>query len=206
MTDAAYAAWRADTAAGLVSVLIAETNETVTALNNRARADLILDGALHPSREVELNDGSLAGVGDTIITRRNDRRLRTKDTWVRNGARWHITQVRDDGSLTVRAIGRRFGGAIVLPAAYVSEHVDLGYAVTAHRAQGITTDTAHTVVTTTTTRENFYVAMTRGRNANHAYVAVDKPDDAHSQPHPGDNSDATARSVLYLERLPQVAR
>lgn len=197
MTDTAYAAWREDTATGLVSVLIAETNETVTALNNRARADLILDGTLHPSREVELNDGSLAGIGDTIITRRNDRRLRTKDTWVRNGARWQITQVRDDGSLTVRAVGRRFGGAIVLPAAYVSEHVDLGYAVTAHRAQGITTDTAHTVVTATTTRENFYVAMTRGRNANHAYVAVDRPDDAHNQPHPGDNADATARSVLY---------
>ena len=71
------------------------------------------------------------------------------------------------------------------------------YAVTAHRAQGITTDTAHTVVSATTTRENFYVAMTRGRNANHAYVAVDRPDDAHSQPHPGDNADATARSVLY---------
>lgn len=197
MTDAAYAAWREDTAAGLVSVLIAETNETVTALNNRARADLILDGRLRPSREVELNDGSIAGIGDTIITRRNDRRLRTKDTWVRNGGRWQITQVRDDGSLTVRAVGRRFGGAIVLPAAYVSEHVDLGYAVTAHRAQGITTDTAHTVVTATTTRENFYVAMTRGRNANHAYVAVNQPDDAHSQPHPGDNTDATARSVLY---------
>ena len=126
MTDAAYAAWREDTAAGLVSVLIAETNETVTALNNRARADLILDGTLHPSREVKLNSGSLAGVGDTIITRRNDRRLRTKDTWVRNGARWQITQVRGDGSLTVRATGRRFGGAIVLPAPYVSEHIDLG--------------------------------------------------------------------------------
>ncbi|WP_051196896.1 MobF family relaxase [Jonesia quinghaiensis] len=197
MTDAAYAAWREDTTAGLVSVLIAETNETVTALNNRARADLILDGTLHPSREVELNGGLLAGVGETIITRRNDRRLRTKDTWVRNGARWQITQVRDDGSLTVRAVGRRFGGAIVLPAAYVSEHVDLGYAVTAHRAQGITTDTAHAVVTATTTRENFYVAMTRGRNANHAYVAVDRPDDAHGESHPGDNADATARSVLY---------
>lgn len=114
-----------------------------------------------------------------------------------NGARWQITQVRNDGSLTVRAVGRRFGGAIVLPAAYVSEHVDLGYAVTAHRAQGITTDTAHTVVTATTTRENFYVAMTRGRNANHAYVAINQPDEAHSQPHPGDNTDATARSVLY---------
>lgn len=74
---------------------------------------------------------------------------------------------------------------------------NLGYAVTAHRAQGITTDTAHIVVTATTTRENFYVAMTRGKNANHAYVALDRPDDAHSEPHPGENSEATARSVLY---------
>src|SRR5690625_5521986 len=39
--------------------------------------------------------------------------------------------------------------------------------------------------------------MTRGRNANHAYVAVVQPDDAHSQPHSGDNTDATARTVLY---------
>ena len=197
MTDAAYTAWRADTNAGLVSVLIAETNETVTALNNRARADLILDGTLKVDREVRLTDGSLAGAGDTIITRRNDRRLRTKDMWVRNGARWKITRVRNDGSLTVRAAGRPFGSAIVLPAAYAAEHVDLGYAVTAHRAQGITTDTAHTVVMSSTTRENFYVAMTRGRNANHAYVAIDRPDDAHTEPHPGDNTDATARSVLY---------
>src|SRR5690625_5676152 len=117
MTDTAYAAWREDTATGLVSVLIAETNETVTALNNRARADLILDGTLHPSREVELNDGSLAGIGDTMITRRNDRRLRTKGTWVRNGGRWQISQVRDDGSLPVRAVGRRARGAVVLPPA-----------------------------------------------------------------------------------------
>src|SRR5699024_11964862 len=88
MTDAAYAAWREETAAGLVSLLIAETNETVTALNNRDRADLILDGTLRPSREVELNEGSLASIGDTIINRRNDRRLSSKGTWVRNGARW----------------------------------------------------------------------------------------------------------------------
>lgn len=73
----------------------------------------------------------------------------------------------------------------------------LGYAVTGHRAQGVTTDTAHTVVTATTPRENFYVAMTRGRSGNHAYVAIDRPDDAHSEPHPGENSEATAQSVLY---------
>ena len=73
----------------------------------------------------------------------------------------------------------------------------LGYAVTAHRAQGVTTDTAHAVVTATTTRENFYVSMTRGAHSNHAYVAVDREDAEHAVPHPGDNPNVTARSVLY---------
>src|SRR5690625_1506692 len=39
--------------------------------------------------------------------------------------------------------------------------------------------------------------MSRRKNATHAYVALDRPDDAHSEPHPGENSEATARSVLY---------
>lgn len=196
MTDAAYTAWRADRNQGLMSVLVAETREDVTALNQRARADLILDGTLKPGREVELNDGTTAGVGDTIITRRNDRRLRNGKTWVRNGDTWTITGVRDDGSITIRKTGRRFGGSIVLPTAYVADHVDLGYAVTAHRAQGVTVDTAHVLVEPTTTRENFYVAMTRGKHSNHAYVILDRPDE-HAHPHPGDNADATGRSVLF---------
>ena len=51
---------------------------------------------------------------------------------------------------------------------------NLGYAVTAHRAQGMTVDTSHVVVTGSTTRENFYVSMTRGRDSNIAYVALDR--------------------------------
>ena len=45
--------------------------------------------------------------------------------------------------------------------------------------------------------------MTRGREANIAYVAVDKPDDSHSGPHPGDSDEATAQSVLsgVLQRV-----
>ncbi len=74
---------------------------------------------------------------------------------------------------------------------------NLGYAITAHRAQGMTTDTAHVIATATTTRENFYVAMTRGADGNYAYVVLDRPDDSHGVPHPSDNPDATARSVLY---------
>lgn len=196
MTDAAYTAWRADRERGLVSVLVAETRDDVSALNQRARADLILDGTLTPGREVDLNDGTIAGVGDTIITRRNDRRLRSGKTWVRNGDTWTITGIRDDGSITIRKTGRRFGGSIVLPAAYVSDHVDLGYAVTAHRAQGVTVDTSHVLVEPTSTRENFYVAMTRGKHANVAYVILDRADE-HAEPHPGENPDATGRSVLF---------
>lgn len=74
---------------------------------------------------------------------------------------------------------------------------NLGYAITAHRAQGVTTDTAHAVVTATTTRENFYVSMTRGAHSNHAYVAVGREDVEHAVPHPGDNPNITARSILY---------
>lgn len=85
------------------------------------------------------------------------------------------------------------GSSVVLPAEHVAEHLDLGYAVTAHRAQGITVDTAHVVVTAKTVRENLYVALTRGRHANHAYVATDLPDDDHTPP----AQDLTARAVLY---------
>lgn len=74
---------------------------------------------------------------------------------------------------------------------------NLGYAVTSYRAQGVTTDTAHVLVDSSMTRENLYVAMTRGRERNQAYVAVDRPDSLHSGPHPADVGAATARSVLY---------
>jgi hypothetical protein len=197
MTDAAYTAWRADMLAGKATVLVTDSNEAVTALNVRARTDLILDGTVSGPREVELHDGTQAATGDTVITRRNDRRLRAGRGWVRNGYRWTVTEVRDDGSVTLRRAGRRWGASVVLPADYVAEHLDLGYAVTSYRAQGITTDTAHVLVDAAMTRENLYVALTRGRESNMAYVAVDKPDATHEGPHPGDNTEATGRSVLF---------
>jgi hypothetical protein len=61
-------------------------------------------------------------------------------------------------------------------------------------AQGLTVDTAHVVVSASTTRENLYVAMTRARDANIAYVALDKPDDSHATPQP---AGVSARTVLY---------
>lgn len=196
MTDAAYRAWLRDVAAGVSSVLVAETGDAVAALNQRARAELILGGAVDVGTEAPLRDEAAASIGDIIITRKNDRRLRSGSEWVRNGARWKVLAVRSDGALRVRNADRVGGRPLTLPAAYVAENVDLGYAVTAYRAQGITTDTAHAVVEPGTTRENLYVAMTRGRGSNTAYVVVSRPDDNHSERHPGERPDATARDIL----------
>ncbi|WP_062389920.1 MobF family relaxase [Demequina iriomotensis] len=196
MADAAYAAWRRDREAGLESLLIADSGDAVVTLNRRARADVVLADAIDASAERALHDGTAASVGDTIVTRQNDRRLRVGRDWVRNGMRWTVTQLRRDGSLVVRRTDRRRGGGVVLPATYVAAHVELGYAVTAYRAQGTTTDTAHALVEPTTTRESLYVAMTRGRTSNTAYVALNRPDEDHGAAHPGDDDGVTARAVL----------
>jgi hypothetical protein len=70
--------------------------------------------------------------------------------------------------------------------------VELAYATTAHRAQGDTVDTAHALVRPLMSREVLYVAMTRGREANTAYVCTDTdPDDEY-----GTGEQQTPREVL----------
>lgn len=199
MTDAAYAAWKRDIDAGRSSILVTEASATVIKLNERARAERILAGDTEPGREVVLADGTRASTGDLIITRRNNRRLRSlRGGWVRNGDRWRITDVLPDGDVVAHRLdqtsGHRSAGTVILPADYVGEYVELGYAVTAHRAQGATVDTAHVVASGATTRENLYVSMTRGRDANTVYVSLDDPDDTHAPPQDGDVS---GRTVLY---------
>ncbi|MFO6453037.1 MULTISPECIES: MobF family relaxase [unclassified Aeromicrobium] len=194
MIDAAYLAWRADVRSGRESILVTESTGSMIELNTRGRAERILDDDTDTARDVRLGDGTHASAGDLIITRSNDRHLQpARGGWVRNGDRWRVLAAGRDGSLRVERVGVRLGGSVTLPAAYVAEHVDLGYAVTAHRAQGVTVDTAHVVVTSSTTCENLYVSMTRGRDANTAYVGLDQPDESHT---PHGESEVSGRSVL----------
>ena len=193
MLDTLYAAWQDDVAVGLASVMIAETSEAAAELNARARLDRIRTGIVDPRDAVKLADGAEAGAGDLVLTRRNDRRLVVGRGFVKNGDRWQVVASHNDGSLTVRQ-DRRRGGQIRLPASYVAEHLDLAYAITVHRAQGSTVDTAHALVDSDRmAREAMYVAMTRGRQANIAYVVVDTPGlEEHLQP----AEPPTGRAVL----------
>ncbi|WP_155769063.1 MobF family relaxase, partial [Mycobacterium asiaticum] len=132
--DLAYAAWAADRAAGRDSILLAPDNDTVATLNERARLDRLT--TLNPNDSaaavtVTLSDGLSASAGDTITTRKNNRSLFTHSdgTWVKNGHRWTIREVHDDGSLTVVPLRGR-ATAVRLPARYVATHTTLGYAST----------------------------------------------------------------------------
>ncbi|MEB0014817.1 helicase C-terminal domain-containing protein, partial [Glaciimonas sp. Cout2] len=73
-----------------------------------------------------------------------------------------------DGTLTVSNQGT--GGTITLPNDYVNSAVELGYASTIHRAQGMTADTAHVLADSSTSRELVYVGLTRGKHENRLYV------------------------------------
>jgi len=171
MTDAAYNGWKADMSAGRTSIMTAATTADVTALSARARQDRIAAGQVEPGG-VTLRDGNLAGTGDWVLTRRNDRRLRTSGgtDWVKNGDAWLVTARHPGGSLTARRLGG--GGTIRLPASYVGADVELLYATTTNRAQGATVDTAHPLVTPGMSREHLYVAATRARHDTVFYVVT----------------------------------
>ena len=128
---------------------------------------------------MRLADGNQASVGDVIITRTNDRRLRlTATDWVKNGDRWTITAVSNDGGLTVRH--NRSHLSVRLPCDYVCTSTGLGYATTIHAAQGVSADTMHGLITGQESRQQLYTMLTRGRAANHLYLQVVGDGDPHT--------------------------
>lgn len=188
--DMAYEAWAADRAAGRDSILLAPTNELVAQLNERARLDRLtaanIDSTdLASAATATLADGLTASAGDTIATRKNARWIptTTRGGWVKNGHRWTIRTVHDDGSLTVVPL-RGAATPVRLPARYVTTHTTLGYASTIHTEQGVTgggrgiEGTCHAVISDRLTRQQLYVALTRGCTENHLYGST-----AESDPH-----------------------
>jgi len=172
--DAAYHAWTLDRHHGLDALMLAPTRAVAAELNARARADRLAtrnpDGTTGDA-QVRLSGGSAASAGDTVVTRRNNRRLALSTSdWVKNGDRWTVRDVLPGGAVTVQH--RHTRRVITLPATYASQHLALGYASTVHAAQGATADTGHTVATGAEDRQLLYVAMTRGRTGNHLYLAT----------------------------------
>ena len=111
--DAVFNGWQNDRSRGLDAIMLAPTRELVSRLNQQARNHRLADTT--PRQEIELGDGNAASVGDLIITRANDRRLRiTATDWVKNGDRWTVLNLTGAGGVRVRHI--RNGRTVTLPA------------------------------------------------------------------------------------------
>ena len=185
--DGVFAHWAAARAEGQDALMLARTRQDVDALNLRARAAALAAGQVTgPVTEV---GGREWQAGDVLRARRNDRRLIVGDGHVRNGDRYQVLGPGpQDGLIVADLTGR---GRTVLPAAYLAEHAEYGWASTIDAAQGATADLGIVLVRPGMDREHLYVAMTRGRHGNHAYITPDPTstdddnhhDHGHGHPH-----------------------
>ena len=149
-------------------ILMAGTNDMVQRLNWAVRSRLIERGDV-------IETGSTAGagafgVGEQVVLRRNARVPQPDgDTIaVRNSDAARVLANGDGERLVVQRASDNT--VIRLDARYAAEHVDYGYAVTAHRAQGGTWDLAIAVGADGLYREAAYVQMSRGRTANELII------------------------------------
>jgi conjugative relaxase-like TrwC/TraI family protein len=207
MLDDAYSSWWAARAAGESVVVLAPDHATVDALALRARAERVAAGEVEPGGIAV--GAQTVGEGDEIVTTRNDRRFVTTDgLWVRNGDRWRVDARREDGALVVSRLDG--AGRVVLPPGYAAEHVTLAYAVTVHKAQGITVDRAVLVACSATTAEHLYVGMTRGRLENRVCVITDAATTGHGGHRPLEAAEILAavmrRSAVEISATEKLRR
>ncbi|WP_162583994.1 MobF family relaxase [Variovorax sp. PBS-H4] len=192
VVDQVYDAWQADVDAGADSIMIAPTWDLVAELNAKVRAHKLATGQLTGASIEIPRTGELVSAGDTIVTKKNKRTLSLGSTdFVRNNYRWNVEEVRADGSLRVRLLGRNL--VRTLPAWYVAEGmVRLGYAYTEASVQGMTVGsrgrrrgTAHVILTEGKTRNDLYVNMTRATDGTHVHIVTPGTGDAHDVVTPG---------------------
>ena len=144
------------------AVMLAARRSDVADLNARARALMAAANKLGTTEIVA--DGQSFAAGDRVMALKNTRRL-----GVKNGTRGAVESV--DPVRCEVTIRRDDGVTATLPRSYLEAgHLTHAYAMTGHKAQGMTTDKAYVLGDQTLYREWTYVAMSRGRNDNRLYV------------------------------------
>lgn len=162
--------WWTATQQGLDGVMVAPRVSDVEDLNQRARAWLE-DVAALTGPELEAASGRSFRAGDRVVCLANDRRL-----GVLNGTRATVTAV-EPSSRTVHLQLDDRDQLVALPTEYLDAgHLGHAYAVTAHKAQGLTTDRTWVLGSDAVYREWGYVALSRGRESNRLYVVGSEAD------------------------------
>lgn len=161
--DALAASYVGDQGKGS-QIILAHSNADVQALNQAVRDARKERGELAGSaRFVTERGGREFAAGDRIVFLKNDR-----DLGVKNGTLGTVERA-EDGSLAVRLDS---GEARQVQASQYAA-VDHGYAVTIHKAQGVTVDRAYLLATPGMDRSLAYVGMTRHREAATLFAGAD---------------------------------
>jgi len=159
--EALVADWLAAHRSGDEALMIARRLEDAHELSRRARALLVKAGEVG-GPERHLPDGPVSA-GDRVMMLRNDASL-----GVQNGLRGTVLGLGPDGSLRVASDA---GAILDLPASYLADgHLTYGYAITAHKAQGMTVDSAFVLASGGIDRQWGYTALSRARSETRLYV------------------------------------
>ncbi len=205
--DATAAAYVALTTSGTDTLLMAADHALRRELNRRIRDDLIALGLVQARPAITIADGAQASPGDLIICTRNDHTTEAGEPGrtLANGDLLRIETITRDGLIVRRALDadprtgqRRWTDRHFLFNFY--QDAELGYTVTDHAAQGRTVHTGLAVLTGTEDRQHAYVALTRGTDANHAYVFTASPKRADLVPGPRPAPELVRYDAISAER------
>jgi hypothetical protein len=184
--EQAYRGWLADYLDGKDTLLIARTEDQARELSRRARDGLIRYGLVAPRPGTRLAGIERASAGDLVMARRNTRTIQAgeEDRELTNRDVLQILTIGRPGNHVEvrRHLGRDpatgencWSASFWLPRRYLARHCTLAYATTQHAVLGRTVDTAHVLVDGLGDRQGLYVALSRGRDANHAYCYTQFP-------------------------------
>ncbi|HMJ77359.1 MAG TPA: MobF family relaxase [Iamia sp.] len=163
-------AWAADVDAGHDTALLAWRRDDVRDLNRLAR-DLHRDQSRVSGPELSAPGGRRYARGDQIVVL-----APLPDEGLVTSERLTVTDVDLPGA-RLRALSSEDRPVILSGEAIDGEHLDHGYAVTVHRAQGATYDRAH-VLAAGGGRELAYVALSRARHGTTLHAVSDDLDQA----------------------------
>jgi ATP-dependent exoDNAse (exonuclease V) alpha subunit len=142
-------------------IALAATRTDTDALNHTIRTTLQAAGRVGPDQPCA---DRVFAVGELVIVGRNDY---TRD--LHNGTRAQIITI-TDGQVQLRLDDRR---TVTVPSSWAAERLRTAYALTIHKAQGITVDTALVDATGISDRNAGYVALSRARTTTQVHQLTD---------------------------------
>ncbi|WP_342661713.1 ATP-dependent RecD-like DNA helicase (plasmid) [Rhodococcus ruber] len=203
LADLVFDAYVADVEAGQVALMVAPTNDLVRQLNEKAAAYYRANGTV-TGPGIVLADGLESAVGDVVVTRKNNSKYVVTGSAgntsgrVKNGDLWTVAEIGTDGSLRLR--NNISGGQVTVAADYITDNVQLGYATTVHRSQGMTVGSCHVLAGANMDRQSLYVALSRGKNTNIVYAAHDELPDWDFEHHPDEHPGAMGLLAKIIAR------